>query len=195
MIKRFLIIIILIFNLPNTSIADDISDFQLEGISLYDSALDYFSEEQIKNNLQNFYKNKKYSTTSLRNLPQFKIYDELQISFKTGDKNYKIVDLSGINNKNINRCYKDLDQIDKELSEMFKNTKKRNKKKYSHSMDKTGDSKITDIFWRFSTGDLILAACYDFSKKYEVEKNIVDDFRITIGSEEFDKFLISNPYK
>ena len=192
--KRFLTILILIFSLQTPSQADDIRDFQLEGISLYDSALDHFSEKQIKNNLQNWYKNKKYSTTSLMNLPQFKIYEELQISFKTGDKNYKIVDISGIQPKNINSCYKELDQVDKELSEMFKNAKKRNKKKYSHSYDKTGDSKITDIFWKFSTGDLILAACYDFSKKMEKEENYTDDFRITIGSEEFDKFLISDPY-
>ena len=109
--------------------ADDIRDFQIEGISLYDSALDYFSEKQIKNNLQNWYKNKKFSTTSLMDLPQFEIYDELQISFKTGDKKYKIVNIDGVQPKNINNCYKELDQVDKELSEMFKNTKKRDKKK------------------------------------------------------------------
>ena len=48
MIKRFLIILVLIFNLPNLSIADDIRDFQIEGMSLGDSLLDYFSEEEIK---------------------------------------------------------------------------------------------------------------------------------------------------
>jgi len=58
MIKRFLIIIVLIFNLPNSSIADDIQDFQIEGISIGDSALDYFSEKDIKKNTKNWYKKK-----------------------------------------------------------------------------------------------------------------------------------------
>ena len=47
MTKRFLIILILIFNLSNFSFADDIRDFQIEGMSVGDSALDYFSEEEI----------------------------------------------------------------------------------------------------------------------------------------------------
>ncbi|MDP7148048.1 MAG: hypothetical protein QGI90_05095 [Nitrospinaceae bacterium] len=43
--------------------ADDIRDFQIEGISLGDSLLDYFSEEKIKEKLQDnktyYYKNNK----------------------------------------------------------------------------------------------------------------------------------------
>ena len=58
MIKRFLIILVLIFNLPNLSIADDIRVFQIEGMSIGDSALDYFSEEEIKiNTLKEYTKN------------------------------------------------------------------------------------------------------------------------------------------
>ena len=52
MIKRFLIILILIINLPNLSFADDIRDFQIEGMSIGDSLLDYFSEEEIKTNIK-----------------------------------------------------------------------------------------------------------------------------------------------
>ena len=41
--------------------ADDIRDFQIEGMSIGDSLLDYFSEEQIKNNDAIPYKSKKLS--------------------------------------------------------------------------------------------------------------------------------------
>ena len=51
MIKRFLIILILIFNLSNLSFADDISDLEIEGMSIGDSALDYFDLGQIKKSI------------------------------------------------------------------------------------------------------------------------------------------------
>jgi len=45
--KKFLAILILIFTLQTPSQADDIRDFQIEGMSIGDSLLDYFSEEEI----------------------------------------------------------------------------------------------------------------------------------------------------
>ena len=45
--KKFLgFLFVLIFS-TNISLADDISDFQIEGMSIGDSALDHFTEEQI----------------------------------------------------------------------------------------------------------------------------------------------------
>ena len=47
--KRLSIYLFLIlFSLQTPSQADDIRDFQIEGISIEDSLLDYFSEEEIK---------------------------------------------------------------------------------------------------------------------------------------------------
>ena len=55
--KFFLSILILIFCLQSWTKADDISDFQIEGMSIGDSALDYFSKEEIsKSNIYNFKK-------------------------------------------------------------------------------------------------------------------------------------------
>ena len=51
--KKFLAILILIFTLQTPSQADDIRDFEIEGMSIGDSLLDYLSEEEInKNNWQ-----------------------------------------------------------------------------------------------------------------------------------------------
>ena len=46
--KRLLLILILIFSFQSLTKADDIRDFQIEGISIGDSALDYFSKSKIK---------------------------------------------------------------------------------------------------------------------------------------------------
>ena len=45
--KKFLAIIILSLCFIISSQADDITDFQIEGISLYDSALQHFSKTKI----------------------------------------------------------------------------------------------------------------------------------------------------
>ena len=43
-----LYIFLLLFTLQTPSWADDIRDFQIDGISIEDSALDYFKEKEIK---------------------------------------------------------------------------------------------------------------------------------------------------
>ena len=56
--NKILLILILTFSFQSFIKADDISDFQIEGISIGDSALNYFSEEEIKKNIRkNSYEN------------------------------------------------------------------------------------------------------------------------------------------
>ncbi len=50
-----LYLFLILFTLQNPSWADDIRDFQIEGMSIGDSALDFFSEEEIKRNKKNLY--------------------------------------------------------------------------------------------------------------------------------------------
>ena len=47
--KRLLSILIITFCLQSITIADDIEDFQIEGISIGDSALDFFSKSELNN--------------------------------------------------------------------------------------------------------------------------------------------------
>ena len=47
--KKLLAILVLILTLQTPSLADDIRDFQIEGMSIDDNALNYFSEEKINN--------------------------------------------------------------------------------------------------------------------------------------------------
>ena len=46
-VRIFLTVLILIFYIQSLTKADDIRDFEIEGISIGDSLLDYFSEEEI----------------------------------------------------------------------------------------------------------------------------------------------------
>ena len=46
--KRLLLILILTLSFQSWTKADDIRDFEIEGISVGDSLLDYFTKEEIK---------------------------------------------------------------------------------------------------------------------------------------------------
>ena len=59
--KIFLIIFILIFNFQSWSKSDDIRDFEIEGMSIGDSLLDFYSTgeiESLDDNFKVFYKDK-----------------------------------------------------------------------------------------------------------------------------------------
>ena len=57
---RLLLIIIFLLSFQTFSTADDIRDFEIEGISVGDSLLKYYNLDQINNFLQYDYKNKKF---------------------------------------------------------------------------------------------------------------------------------------
>ena len=59
--KKFLAILILIITLQTPSLADDISDFEIEGMSIGDSLLDYMSKNEINmNDLKLYRDDEKY---------------------------------------------------------------------------------------------------------------------------------------
>ena len=46
--RVFLAVLVLIFSLQSLTKADDIRDFEIEGMSIGDSLLEYYEEEEIK---------------------------------------------------------------------------------------------------------------------------------------------------
>ena len=118
--KKFLAILILIFTLQTPSWADDIRDFQIEGMSVGDSLLDYLTEEEIKNKEKYIYENNKFIAILISE-PSFELYENVQIVYESSNK--KIHSLEGMiyYEKNIKDCYNKKDEIVSELTEFFKN--------------------------------------------------------------------------
>ena len=50
--RVFIAVLVLIFSLQSLTKADDIRDFEIEGMSVGDSLLDHFSESKIKESKQ-----------------------------------------------------------------------------------------------------------------------------------------------
>ena len=87
--KKILGIAVLSLFLSTSAYTYDIKDFQIENISIGDSALDYFTESQIENGELDWfnYSYKEYATSLL---PGKGIYDWFKISYNSHDDNFII---------------------------------------------------------------------------------------------------------
>ena len=78
--RVFIAVLVLIFSLQSWIKADDISDFEIEGMTIGDSLLDYYTENEILkriNSSHTFFYNKDYMSISLSyKTGKFEIYDE-----------------------------------------------------------------------------------------------------------------------
>ena len=170
--------------------ADDIRDFQIEGMSIGDSALNYFSEKEIKKNIRIAYKKKDFTHVENNNYSFFKTFDAVDINFKTGDTEYKIQSLSGVinyRNKSMIECKKQLKKIFNEMSGMFPKWKKvAISTSVMKQMDPSGKSKQT---WGgfFSDQGSITTGCKEYSK--EKFPNSMDHLDVSITTKEFNQFL------
>ena len=187
--NRLLLILILTLSFQSWTKADDISDFEIEGISLGDSALDYFTKEEIIKNKRDFYNSKKFSTSSIES-DEYSKFETIQISYKSSDKLFKILDISGVLFMNYNECMKDIKSISLEFDKMFVNTSKVKLDTYKNNDDPYGKSKVSDVYWYFDNKDVIVLACFYVDAKWASESNFKSEFRVSIGTDEFNKFLI-----
>ena len=190
LMKRLsLYLFLVLFILQTSSWADDIRDFEIEGMSIGDSALDYFSEEAIKNNMQLDYykhiKNKKFYLSEFHNFPFFKTYVGLQLDFKLNDKKYKIYAISGgvFYDENINDCYKKLDEIAEEFSGMFKNAERNDFKFLKISEDKD-EGTYSGVTFYLKSG-IASVHCYDWLEKM----SYTDNLRINLKTQKYEDWL------
>ena len=123
-LSTYLFLLLFSFQVP--SWADDIRDFQIEGMSIGDSALDYFTKDEMEKHKLYYPKSKKWAMFA-KTVSSFETYDSIQVHFKDSDSKYIIGTLDGsIHYKNnIKDCYKKMDEVENEISKIFKNTKKK----------------------------------------------------------------------
>ena len=149
--KKLLLILILTFSFQTLTKADDIRDFEIEGMSIGDSLLDYFSEEEIKGNIMsNYYKNKKFTSVEFINDTRFTTYANVEFNYLTKDNNYIIQSISGaiLCPKNFSKCEDLKRNIKSDISKQFKNLQK-NSYNGNHSADKSGNSKFSHDLYEY----------------------------------------------
>ena len=193
--RIFLSVLILIFSLQTWTKADDIRDFQIEGMSIGDSATDYYSIKNIKSAKQ--YNCRNASVTNCEMYwslmgPKGIYTGNIQLVFKKNDPKFKIYGIVGTVTyiDNIEACYTQQKKISLEFDELFPSAIKKEYEK-AHSADKTGKSRNNTIHYLFQSDDAIYISCYDWSKKMGYN----DHLRIMIRSKEFREWINNKAYK
>jgi len=182
--KRLLLILILTLSFQTLAKADGIKEFEIEGMSIGDSLLDFFSRDEIENN-------KTYEVEQKNNhsVARYYIrkntneYDFITISFKTNDKKYKIIEISGFLNLDFKKCKKKRNKINEELEPLFKKLRKQETGDVEHFLDKS--TTVNHIAYWFKDDEYISLTCYDWSEKSGYD----DQLRFEIYSVEYLKFL------
>jgi len=182
--KRLLFILILIVIFQSQTKADDISDFQIEGMSIGDSLLDYLKISEIKKKKSS---NKKLKIVRASISNNLKTYDFVQFWWFEDDKDFKIVGIAGeiIINNGLKGCKKK----QKEIVSEIKNTLTEftiNEDENNYYDDKSGKSKVYHYALNFKNKDNINIQCYIFSKNYKKTKNMIDNLKVMIVTKEMD---------
>ena len=174
---------VLTFSLQSWTKADDIRDFQIEGMSIGDSALDYFSKQEIEKNYKDWYQNVPFRYFEFSNLESFKVYDNVGFVTKKSDINYMIYSISAMVfcRNNIKDCHKTRNDIDKQLSQIFKDQKKITNK---NIINEKNIIPIQNIY-TFKSGDGIVLEIRDWAS----ESEFVDNTVIHLDTKQMRKWL------
>ncbi len=191
--RIFIAVLVLIFSLQSFTKADDIRDFEIEGMSIGESLLDYFSEEEIITEIERHKPAYNYLTEDFGEAylyGNFDIYDRLSFFVKPKDKHYTIYSIKGSisYDDKLEQCFAKQKEIEKEFSSMYKNVKK-NKGTLEFDWDPTGKSVTHNIEFVFDSGDYILINCTKYKKSLKIENNWHDSLQVIIGTKEIADWL------
>ena len=117
--KIFLSVLALILSFQSWIKADDISDFEIEGLSIGQSLIEHMTINEIINNDHRYYPENSefYEVAYSGNLNQ---YEYVNVGLKRNDDNFKIYFIRGMNIvDNKKNCLKIKETIAEDLKELF----------------------------------------------------------------------------
>ena len=125
-LSTYLFLVLFSFSAP--SFADDIRDFQIEGISIGDSLLKHLSKKEILSNHEFIYYNEKSFSKDIAGIfydKDLSEYEIVQIDFKFNDPDFTIVGMSGYidYDNDLSSCYKKQNEIFEDLKFFFSDAK------------------------------------------------------------------------
>lgn len=192
--KKLFLFFILTLSFQSLTKADDISDFEIEGISIGDSALDHFSRSEIVNATKTYYpKSKKYYSVHI--VIQSKNYDQVSFGVKDNDNNYIIVKVSGDKHfiEKPSLCLTKLEEVSKDFDKQFG---KSNKRKYTHKFTTLDDGSSYSEVIDYSLNDnsAIRLWCNFFTKNTIKKRDLANGLTVSLDSDEWLTWLNKEAY-
>ena len=191
--KKLFIIIIIFISFQTWTKADDIKDFQIEGVSIGDSILDYYSEETIKKETEEVWPNTTYvQFCSEGNLNDFQY---LCFAYLKKDKKYIIHEFYGGTDLSFDNCLKELKSIVLEIEELFSSAKINTRKRYKHRSDKKKKSIGSDVQFILKEGSVARVDCTDWSEEITKKKGWTDYLAVSLATKKFVKWNRTKAFK
>ena len=189
--KLFLLFIILIFNLQSLTKADSIRDFEIEGMSIGDSLLDYLSKDDIIDSPVKYYpESKKFKQISLYDKIKMQTYDVISVALKNDDKKKIIHEIKGFKKfLSHNKCLDYKNKVVEKLKTLFNSsTYKINSYEQTTGEDKDSIFKSVDFLFDSGTARVY---CVNWSDKIRESKGgfYDDSLTVVIYDNEFKAFL------
>ena len=184
--KILLTLFVLLFS--SFVFAEDISDFEIEGMSVGDSLLDYMSEEEIKKELKSNQYMYKYLNDQFGQVYIYdglKKYDRVSFFVKNNDKEYIIYNIRGsiyYVNK-LEQCLAKQLEIKNQFSNEFKETKI-TEGDFKYTIDPTGRSIGYEVKFSFVSGNSIIINCSDFEENLRIQNNWTEGLNISLNKKE-----------
>ena len=198
--KIFLSIIILIFSFQSLSKAEDVMDFEIEGMSIGDSLLEYMEENKIIEEINNdtisyYYKNDYVSISTWDIKKNFKIYDDVGVILKINDNKYEIYGLEGTlymkENTDIKECYEKQNKITNDINNSFNLNIEPVTYFIPKKQLKPHNTSTKIIDFELSSGGVIRTICFEI--KPGVKKNSdLNLLYVVVNSPIFWKYLLLN---
>ena len=192
--RIFFIVLIFIFSLQSWTKADDITDFQIEGMSIGDSLLNYMNIEKINISKRNYFDDeRKYYVVGISD--NLNSYDVVDLYLKTGDNKYIIRTMGGILDLSGSKCFSKKEEIAKELENFFPNIKKEEFEK-THEYDKSNKSKqYQTVFFLKNTKKAndphIRVECSVWSKEFKKKTGFSDTLNVVAMTTEILDWIYS----
>ena len=177
--KKLLLMLILTLSFQSLVKADDIRDFEIEGMSIGDSLLDSFTKDEIENfvNYDDYPSDMKYRIAEYYNNDfKMNIYDFMQVYYKPKDEKYKLFALNGGLECNKEKdCKKKFIEIKNDIQNTFGKTKYLEVEKFKHPDDKSGKSLVTLSRLKLDNGEIAIRYTI-WSKEVDFSNNVNIEF-------------------
>ena len=191
LIKTFVVLIFIISSLQSLTKADDIKDFEIEGLSIGDSLLNHFNINEIKN-FQNY--DDLPSDMSFRiieifsNEMKMELYDSVQIYYMPDDESFKIHGVNGgLFCDTKKKCINQYNKIKDDISILFGDSLKSENFSGKHMDDSTGQSIYKYVVYYHSQGEIAVGYT-DWAN----DMNYNDNVSIDITTQEVSNWVKNN---
>jgi len=181
-------LLLIIFSFSTFSFAEDISEYQIGGISIGESLLKYLSKEEIISEIEINKSTYNYLNNDFGEVYLFKNIDNyyaLTFMVKPKDKYFNIYSVRGLidYDDKIEQCFIKKKEIVKEFSLIFNNTTQR-EETLEFDWDPTGESITYITYFDFENGDYARVSCSKYKKSLKIENNWADGLSVKIGKKE-----------